>query len=202
MLNTKYILSFLMVAASLMLATRSSAQFPKFLIPKSVVSQYAGSIGFVSVGAGYELFKNDRGSLDFNYGYIPKNKGGVLHILAAKFAYRPIEIKVNKWAKLYPVNPGAFISYHFGPQFDTQWDKDTYEKGYYWWSTAVRPHISIGTELKLDAKKILPSLGVKALRVYSEFNTNELYLISYYQNVGSLSITDIFKLGFGVRVDF
>lgn len=178
------------------------AQFPQGLIPKSALSQYAGSIGFFSAGVGYELFKNDRGSLDFMYGFVPKNRGGRLHIATVKFAYRPFEVRLNDWAKLYPVNPGAFLSYHFGPRFDFQWDKDTYEKGYYWWSTALRPHISLGTEVKIDARKVAPALKIKSLSLYSEFNTNELYLVSYYQNAGTLSVTDIFKLGFGLRVAF
>lgn len=178
------------------------AQFPQGLIPKSALSQYAGSIGFFSAGVGYELFKNDRGSLDFMYGFVPKNRGGRLHIATVKFAYRPFEVRLNDWAKLYPVNPGAFLSYHFGPRFDFQWDKDTYEKGYYWWSTALRPHISLGTEVKIDTRKVAPALKIKSLSLYSEFNTNELYLVSYYQNAGTLSVTDIFKLGFGLRVAF
>lgn len=178
------------------------AQFPQGLIPKSALSQYAGSIGFFSAGVGYELFKNERGSLDFMYGFVPKNRGGRLHIATVKFAYRPFEVRLNDWAKLYPVNPGAFLSYHFGPRFDFQWDKDTYEKGYYWWSTALRPHISLGTEVKIDTRKVAPALKIKSLSVYSEFNTNELYLVSYYQNAGTLSVTDIFKLGFGLRVAF
>lgn len=178
------------------------AQFPQGLIPKSALSQYAGSIGFFSAGVGYELFKNERGSLDFMYGFVPKNRGGRLHIATVKFAYRPFEVRLNDWAKLYPVNPGAFLSYHFGPRFDFQWDKDTYEKGYYWWSTALRPHISLGTEVKIDTRKVAPALKIKSLSLYSEFNTNELYLVSYYQNAGTLSVTDIFKLGFGLRVAF
>lgn len=201
-MNTKYLIVALLTGLVFAQANPARAQFPERLIPKSALTQYAGSIGFVSAGLGYELFKNDRGSLDFMYGYVPRSKGGRLHIATAKFAYRPFEIELNDWAKLYPVNPGAFISYHFGPKFDFQWDKDTYEDGYYWWSTALRPHISLGTEVKIDTRKIAPSLNIKSLSVYSEFNTNELYLVSYYQNAGTLSVTDIFKLGFGVRVAF
>jgi len=201
-LNIKYLLAALFTGLLLAQANTAAAQFHKELIPSSALTQYAGSIGLMSVGAGYELFKNDRGSLDFMYGYVPRNRGGRLHITTVKFAYRPFEVKLNDWAKLYPLNPGAFISYHFGPKFDFQWDKDTYEDGYYWWSTALRPHISVGTEVKIDTRKVAPSLNIKSLSVYSEFNTNELYLVSYYQNAGTLSVTDIFKLGFGIRVAF
>lgn len=176
------------------------AQVPEFLIPKDVTLQHAGSIGFMSVGFGYPVFKNQRGHLDFNYGFVPEKRGGALHVLSMKFNYRPWEIDIRDGIKLYPVNPGAFVTYHLGPQFDLYWDKDTYEEGYYWWSTALRPHLSLSTEVQLDAKKLFKTDKIKGLSVYSEFNTNELYMVSYFQNVGALSITDIFKLGIGLRI--
>ena len=176
------------------------AQFPQLLIPKDVTIQHSGSIGFMSAGFGYPLFKNKRGHLDFNYGFVPEKRGGELHIISAKFNYRPWEIDIIDGIKLYPANPGFFATYHMGPQFDLYWDKDTYEDGYYWWSTALRPHISISTEVNLNAKKVFHTDRIKGISVYAEANTNELYMVSYFQNTGALAITDIFKLGIGLRV--
>ena len=176
------------------------AQIPQFLIPKDVTLQHAGSIGFMSAGFGYPVFENQRGHLDFNYGFVPEKRGGELHVLSIKFNYRPWEIDIADGIKLYPANPGAFVTYHLGPQFDLHWDKDTYEEGYYWWSTALRPHLSLSTEFQMNAKKLFKTDKIKGISLYSEFNTNELYMVSYFQNVGALSITDIFKLGIGLRV--
>ncbi len=178
------------------------SQFPEILIPKDIIVQHAGSIGYFSVGAGYHLFKNKRGNLDFNYGFVPENKGGALHIVSAKFAYRPFEIKLKDWAKLYPLNPGAFVSYHYGKEFDFYWDKSQYDEGYYWWSSAIRPHISFSNEIKLDSKKLFGSSKIKSLSIYSEFNTNDLYMVSHVLNTKDLSLTDIFKLGVGIRAGF
>lgn len=183
-----------------LLPERVHAQFPEVLVPKEAVIQYAGSIGYLSAGAGYHLFKNKRGSLDFHYGFVPKAKGGDLHIVSAKFAYRPVEIRLKKLGSIYPVNPGVFLSYHFGKEFDLHWDKSQYEEGYYWWSSALRPHLSISNELKLDAIKLLRGSKIRSVSIYSEFNTNELYLISYLQNMSGLHLTDIFKLGFGLKI--
>ncbi|WP_432714039.1 hypothetical protein [Pedobacter sp.] len=182
------------------MVNKAAAQVPEILVPKDIVIQHAGSIGFFSVGIGYPVFKNKRGSLDFNYGYVPESRGGQLHILSAKFAYRPFKIQLAEGVSLFPVNPGAFFTYHFGKQFDFYWDKDTYEDGYYWWSTALRPHLSLSTEVKLDALKVFKTSKIKGISLYSEFNTNELYLTSYYKNAGSISLADIFKLGVGIRV--
>ena len=187
---------------ALLLQNRAQAQSFRFLIPKDLVIQHAGSIGYMSVGAGYTLFKNKRGSLDFNFGYVPEARGGELSIVSAKFAYRPWKIKVHDGITLYPANPGLFVSYHLGKQFDLHWDKDTYEDGYYWWSTAFRPHISLSTEVNLDGLKVLKTSKIKGLSIYSEFNTNELYMISYFQNSDALSLAEVFKLGIGVRLHF
>ncbi len=196
------VISLSLTIGLLILAGAAHAQFPKVLIPKEVVLQHGGSIGFLSAGVGYPLFKNERGSLDLNYGFVPEKRGGPLRILSAKFAYRPFEVKIADGIKLYPANPGFFVSYHIGKQFDFYWDKDTYEDGYYWWSTALRPHLSLSTELKFDALKILKTSHIKGISVYSEFNTNELYMASYYKNTGTISLLEIFKLGLGLRVQF
>ena len=194
--------SALAVLALVFLSANCMAQFPKVLIPKDAVVQHAGSIGYFSVGAGYHLFKNKRGNLDFNYGYVPESKGGSLHIMSAKFAYRPWDIKLKEWGHVYPFNPGAFVSYHLGKQFDFHWDKEQYADGYYWWSSALRPHISVSSEIKVDADRVLRTQKIKTLSFYTEVNTNELYMVSYLQNLGGLDITKIMMLGFGVRVGF
>ncbi len=86
----------LFVCILLFNAGKARAQIPEILIPKDMVVQHAGSIGFMSVGIGYPVFKNKRGSLDFNYGYVPESRGGTLHILSGKFAYRPWKLKINR----------------------------------------------------------------------------------------------------------
>lgn len=195
--RTSYIILFLFAVTF-----KSSAQQLKFLIPDAAITQFAGSIGYVSVGAGYDLFKNKRGNLDFNYGYVPKSKGGELHSLTVKFAYRPFEVKIKDWAKFYPFNPGFFATYTFHKDLSFRFSTDDYPKGYYFWSEALRPHLSFSNEIEFDTKKILKGSKIKAISVYSEFNTNEYYLINYFQNMKELSISDIFLLGIGVRVKF
>lgn len=175
------------------------AQKHSVLIPEYVVVQHAGSIGYLSVGTGYELFQDKSGSLEFTYGEVPKSKGGPLHIISAKFAYRPFDIRVNKRIRINPANPGVFFSYHLNKQFDLGFDKEQYGKGYYGWSTALRGHFSLNNEITINTGEKL-----KSVTLYSEFNVNDLYLASifYRNNRDWLSPSDIIKLGIGVRVGF
>lgn len=174
----------------------------QWYIPTSAVLQHAGSIGYFSAGVGYKLNNSGKSTLDLLYGFVPAKFGGDLNVITAKFAWRPLKINIKDWAQINPINPGVFLSYHAGSKFDSTWDDDNYPVGYYWWSTAFRPHVSLSTEVKLDTKKILPKLKIKSLSIYSEFNTNELYGISYFLNPRDLNITSIFKLGIGTRVEF
>jgi len=178
--------------------TYTKAQFLKSLIPDEAVAQHGGSIGYASAGFGYNFFKEDKGSLDFTYGYVPESKGGKLHIFAGKFSYKPIKIKVKDWANIYPLNPGVFISYHPAKQF-AKWNKYQYPRGYYWWSKSIRYHASLSTEAKI---KMAPNSKIEAIGIYSEFNTNDLYLVSWYKNQDSMPFWEIVKIGYGVRVYF
>lgn len=181
-------------------SVRANAQ--QFLIPDEVILQHAGSIGYVSAGAGYKLFNNERGNLDLLYGYVPKSKGGTLHIITAKFAYKPFVINVNKLGKIYPFNPGFFLTYTGHPDLQLKFSKDNWPKGYYYWSEAIRPHLSFSNELELTKPRFIKAAGLKSLSLYSEFNSNEWYLVNYFQNVPEVSIKDVFKLGIGVRMRF
>jgi len=193
---------FFIVLFFLSLAVKTSAQGVKFLIPDAAIVQFAGSIGYFSAGAGYDIFKNKRGNIDFNYGYVPKSKGGELHIVTAKFAYRPFQIRLKDWGKFYPFNPGVFFSYTFHKDLSWRFDPDLYPGNYYYWSEAFRPHISFTNELELKADKLLKGTGIKTLSVYSEFNSNDYYLVNYFQNMSELTLSDVFQLGIGLRVKF
>lgn len=178
------------------------AQKLKSLIPDAATVQFAGSIGFISVGAGYELFHNKRGNLDFNYGYVPASKGGTLHIITTKFAYRPFEIRIKDIAKFYPVNPGLFVSYTINKDLPIKFSRSQYENGYYWWSPAIRPHLSFSSEVEFDTEKDWDKSEIKSISIYAEVNTNDYYAINYIHNPNSLSIGDIFQVGLGLRVKF
>jgi hypothetical protein len=192
----------LVIVLLLAINIKVSAQNLKFLIPDGAVVQYAGSIGYFSGGISYQLFPNQRGNLDLMYGFVPGSKGGVLNIATAKFAYKPWSIKVKDWGKVYPFNPGAFLTYTFHRDLSLKFPGGQYSHDYYYWSEALRPHIAFNSEIELDADKVLKNSGIKAISFYGEINTNDYYLINYLQNMSALTIDDIFQIGIGMRVKF
>lgn len=198
-----YIFKFRLVLVLLLVASASaSAQNLKFLIPDGAELQYAGSIGYFSGGVSYDLFSNKRGNIDLMYGFVPGSKGGVLHIATAKFAYKPWSIKVKDWGKVYPFNPGAFLTYTFHKDLSFKFPGGQYSHDYYYWSEALRPHLSFSSEIEINADKLTKKAGIKAVGLYVEMNTNDYYLINYLQNTSALTIDDIFQIGIGMRVKF
>jgi hypothetical protein len=168
------------------------------LTPDQVVIQYAGSIGYFSLGAGYNFFK-DKSTLSFHYGHVPENKGGTLNIAAVKFDYKPFSIVINDKITFLPVNPVFFLSYTFGKDFGLRFNRDQYAKGYYFWSPALREHLGLNSEVRLLGDK---SSKIKSVSIYAEANTNDLYMISWYENRTTTPIYEIFHLGFGVKLNF
>ncbi len=187
---------------SMLGAIQSQAQVIKQLVPDAAIVQYAGSTGFISTGAGYDLFNNKRGNLDFSYGYVPASKGGPLHIIALKFAYRPFEVNIKDLLKIYPINPGVFVTYTIDKDLPIKFNEPKYKKGYYWWSAALRPHLSLSSEIEFNMEKDWNKSKIKSISLYSEFNTNDYYIINFIHNPKSLSLTDIFQAGLGLRIKF
>lgn len=183
----------------LILTTPLEIRAQEFLIPQTAVVQHAGSIGYFSIGAGYSLFRNKNGSLDILWGYVPKSKGGSQHILSPKFAYRPLNFKIKNFGTIHALNPGVFVAYYPGNTFYNEVD---YPKGYYWWSSTFRFHLSLSTEVKFKLPENLSVKGIKHFSVYSEFNTNDLYFVSWAKNQRELPFKRIVRLGFGVKAYF
>jgi hypothetical protein len=173
-------------------------KFGKALMPDKAIVQYAGSIGYMSVGLGYDLFK-ERAELSFHYGYVPQIKGGELHIGALKFEYKPFKLKISDGLIFRPVNPVVFGSYTFGSKFGLRFNPDQYPKGYYFWSPALRGHLGATSELEILANK---TSSIRSITLFTEANTNDLYMVSWYENRTTTPITKIFNLGFGLKLGF
>jgi len=177
---------------------RAQSKLINTLIPDQLIMQYAGSIGYISGGIGYNLWK-EKSTLSFHFGYVPKNKGGELDIAAIKLDYKPFTIHIGDQLIFHPINPVAFLSYTFGQEFGFEFDSQVYDKGYYFWSPALREHLGLTSELKILGDG---SSKIKSISLYVETNTNDLYAINWYHDKKGIPFTDIFRLGFGLKMNF
>ncbi len=198
LLHRKLIFSLIPILLFCSMPSFAQRSFLACIQPDQVNMQYAGSIGYLSGGIGYNFFK-EKTTLSFHYGYVPKNKGGWMSIFTAKFEYKPFAIKIKDKFIIHPINPVFFPSYASGDNFDYEFKTSQYRKGYYFWSSALRLHLGAGTEVKILNNN---NAIFKAVSVYAETNTNDLYAISWFKNRTSTPFYAMFKLGYGVRVNY
>jgi hypothetical protein len=173
----------------------STSKYKKFL-PNYIKLQYAGGIGFMSVGVGYTFIKN-RLDVTMFYGYVPKTFSITdLHSISLQLTGKLLKFRINENIEVLPLNFGWYAHHTFGEEF---WITlpDKYTKGYYWWSPGRNAGIFIGGEIKtkLFANK-LPASGTA---FYFRVGSRGLYISSKVGN-NTIPITDILEFGFGVAV--
>ena len=170
----------------------------KWYKPDHIKLQYAGSIGFISPGVGIAYAK-DKMETDFYFGYLPKKIGGDhLIMLTLKNTYYPFSIKPkNRDFVIYPFSIGGFFNYTFGSEYTTSWPS-YYEDGYYWWDSAIRLGFFIGGKIT----KPVSNLPFQSISSYYEIGSNDLYFISYIQNIKYFKPYEIFNLAIGIKMTF
>ncbi|ACT92574.1 hypothetical protein [Dyadobacter fermentans] len=190
----------ILVSAALLVtgaAGAAYAQSGQKLVPDFAQLQYAGSIGWMGVGAGYEFF-NRRVRTHLQYGYVPPDKGGRLHLLSGAVFYQPVRIKAGARWEINPLDIGFKASYQFGNNYFFNLPS-RYPPNYYWWKPALRMHLATESSI---TRKLRRNASIRSVSAYLEFNTNDLYLVSYVLNAGSLRVTEVVKAGLGIRVGF
>jgi hypothetical protein len=166
--------------------------FSKF--NKSAITlQYAGSIGFVSIGFS-AVTKKNKLELGLLYGKVPRLFGGVHRTLNLKGTYNPFQVKLGGKIISEPLQAGAILSQNFGETLGLNWG-DKYPPGYYWWPKSLRTHLFVSTQFSV----MLNKKYVDRISLYLETNTNDLYLYSYLPNTKTMSLYDILFFGAGLK---
>lgn len=170
----------------------------KWFIPDHLKLQFAGNIGFLSGGPGY-VSKNKTLETDLLFGFLPEKFGGdALITITGKTTYSPWRIPIKNTSYIRPFSIGAYLSYTFGPQFDTKWPS-YYPAGYYWWATSFRPGVYIGGKVGRDFRV---NNRTRQFELFYELGSYDLLMISYVQNREYLKLSDIVNLSFGVKMAF
>lgn len=164
-------------------------------------AQFAGEIGFLSMGIGSEIFKKRNGEIDIMFGYLPKSIGGVkISTIALKFNYIPWEISLNKdILKFQPLTLGVLVYHAFGKDLDKQLNRDIYERGYYTWPIAIRYGPVIGFRIKRNFKN---KSVIKSISFYTEFVSNDIHMYSWLANLRVIPLTRVFNTSFGLKFGF
>lgn len=172
-----------------------SVKYKKFL-PDYVKMQFAGGIGFLSLGVGYTFF-NQKLDISYFYGYVPEFvTTDDLHSVSLQFTVKLFRFNVNPNIEVLPLNLGGFIHHTFGSEY---WIKlpSHYPEKYYWWSPGRNAGIFIGGEIK--TKILANRTPASGTAFYARVGTRGLYLSSKIGN-SSIRLTDIIELGIGLAI--
>ncbi len=174
------------------------------LIPDYSKLQYAGGMGMLSVGVGWDYGKNRQWETDVFMGFVPRFTGKHGHAtFTVKENYYPWEIGLSPirnttaWT-LEPLSLSLYVNKIFGNgEFWTK-QPDKYPDKYYVLATNLRFNLAVGQRINLAVRH--PHFA-HTVSVFYEVGTNDLYLICAIQNK-TLKLHDIFSLSLGLKFQF
>ena len=167
------------------------------LIPTHTKLQFAGNMGLLSLGTGWDYGKRNQWETDILFGILPKYDSKRTKItMTLKQNYMPWSISLGKDFAVEPLACGMYFNTVFGGEFWTH-EPDRYPKGYYGFSSKVRIHAFLGQRLTYN---IPPRwrLGARAITFYYEISTCDLYIVSAFLNK-YLKPKDYLSLSFGLK---
>lgn len=167
------------------------------LIPRYSKLQFAGGMGFCSLGMGWEYGKNKQWETDLLIGYIPKfSSDRSSFSFTLKQNFLPWRIPLNERFDFEPLETGLYMNKVFAEDFWTAEPK-RYGGAYYKFATSLRFSVFLGQRITLHINKYDPLW--KSISFFYEISTNDLYLISYIGNSHALKLQDILILSFGLK---
>lgn len=157
--------------------------------------QYAGNIGFISLGLGYEWWRQNA-QIDFMYGYVPETKGKTtIHTFTIKNTFKLYQFDVFDKYNLSPT-VGFSVSMEPGENSYIQLP-EKYPDGYYL-PNSFYACINLGlkSNFKLKDERFFSSIDM-----YFEVNTHANYL--FYNILAKENrSSNIYSLALGINVFF
>lgn len=180
--------------------THRYVSFWNRLIPRYGKLQFAGNMGLLSAGVGWDYGKGKKWETDLLFGFLPRyssRKGKATFTLKQNFI--PWNLPVGRQFEVSPLTCGIYLNTLFSNQF---WKRqpDRYPDGYYEVPTRVRVHIFAGQQFSWIIPKH-KSFFAERISVFYEISTYDMLLISSFTN-RYLKPKDYLSLSFGLRVQY
>lgn len=168
------------------------------LIPTHTKIQYAGGMGLISLGTGWDYGKNNQWETDVYLGFLPKYSTKDNKItFTVKQNFIPWNKAIGtKGFSIDPLTCGLYVNTIFNGDFWVN-EPDKYPSGYYSFSTKMWFNIYIGQRIIYripDEKRFF----AKSITAFYELSTNDLYMVSAFTN-SYLKPKDYLRLSFGLK---
>ena len=167
------------------------------IIPTMYIAQFAGNMGLVSIGLGWDHGARGQWETALLAGFIPKEEGHKKYAtVTVKETFTPWSIRVNDSFAFEPLTCGLYFNSIISRNFWVK-EPDHYPNSYYGFSTKIRANVFIGECFTFYTSKKNTLLRYASL--FYEFGTADMYVISKATNK-YLKFWDIFGVSFGVKV--
>ncbi|MGN0309640.1 MAG: hypothetical protein ACI4C3_03495 [Bacteroides sp.] len=169
------------------------------LIPTYSKLQYAGNMGLLSLGFGWDYGKHNQWETDLLFGYLPKYDSDRSKItMTLKQNYIPWNITLGQGPFSFePLSCGLYFNTVFGDEFWVS-EPDRYPKGYYGFSSKIRTHIFLGQRITFEIPRKKRFMA-KSITFFYELSSCDLYIVSAFTN-GYLRPHDYLSLSFGLKL--
>ena len=168
------------------------------LIPTQSVVQFAGNMGLLSFGVGWDYGRHKQWETHLLFGFLPRygsDRAKATMTLKENFIPWSLYIK-NGWS-VEPLSVGVYFNTVFGPEF---WQKQParYPDSYYpFLSTKVRINIFAGQRVEFTLPQNRRKF-VKSITAFYELSTCDVYLRALVQD-RHVRLVDIFGLSLGLK---
>lgn len=167
------------------------------MLPNIGVAQYAGNIGFISAGVGWDYGRNNRWETHLLFGYLPHFTFDDDAItLTLRQQLLPWQCSLNDRLSFTPACFGVSVNAVMNNEF---WITEPINNNYYRFSSKVRLHLGVGSRINLyvpyEKKRRLSRISF-----YYEVSTYDLAVISYVRT-SHTRISELLSLGIGLNVN-
>ena len=168
------------------------------LIPSHTKIQFAGSMGLISIGPGWDYGKKQKWESDILIGFVPKYSSSKAKMtFTFKQNFIPWNKKISNYFSFNPLTTSIYLNSVLNNKF---WNKnpERYPKGYYTFSTKIRINLSLGQRLSFNIQEAQRK-KIKAFSIFYELGTNDIYLISKLNNKYRKA-KDYLGVSFGIKI--
>lgn len=117
------------------------------MIPRYTKIQFAGGMGLLSAGVGWNYGHNKSWETEVLWGFVPSFSNDRTKLtMTLRENYVPWSVRLGKGWSLQPLSCGIYINTIFDGNL---WIKEPekYPNGYYWFSTKIRTHVQLGQRI-------------------------------------------------------
>lgn len=187
------------------LSTRYDRRIHRFrqhwasLIPTQSIIQYAGNMGLISIGIGWEYGRHKQWETDLLIGYLPKFQSKRAKLtMTLKETFIPWNVTLSNNFFLEPLTCGLYINTVYGHEFWSRQPGRYPDKYYEALSTKARINAFLGQRIGVYVPHSRRKF-VKEIRLFYEVSTCDLYIRSMIQD-SDVSLWDILGLSLGMKL--